>query len=228
MGRRSTSCAARQRYLSPTRHLTLVALAAAVLQHAVFSVVVYGGLLVAGFFALDVADQGLRPVRALAAFAARGPWKRWALLNANVALVVAAACALLLVAQAFWPGLRRLARWRRPWSAATVRAEYLRRRRSVRRGGTLLQIGVVALVIGTVPPVSHAFGELVGEATARGVVLAAVVALLAAAFGWSRRLEAAGVRRASSCADSPSRCSTACCCSPTRRDRPRRWDRRRG
>src|SRR4029079_1076815 len=110
-------------YLSPTRHLTLVALAAAVLQHAVFSVVVYGGLLVAGFFALDVADQGLRPVRALAAFAARGPWKRWALLNANVALVVAAVCALLLVAQAFWPGLRRLARWRRPWSAAAVRAE---------------------------------------------------------------------------------------------------------
>lgn len=138
-------------YLSPTARLTLGALLAVVLQHAFLSLAVYGGLLVGFFFLLDVADQALRPVQALAAIYAIGPWTDWMVLHANTLLLASAAGLLAFLALALLPAVF-LAWWRWRWRGPEVeRKVYLHRRQAVRHSGALLRFVALTFVVGTVP-----------------------------------------------------------------------------
>jgi hypothetical protein len=170
-------------YLSPTARLTLRSLLAVVAQHALFSLLVYGGLLVGFFFLLDVVDQALRPLQALAAIYTVGPVTDWLVLNANVLLLASAACSLLFVALSVFPSLVHAAgRWRTHGPKADERA-YVRRRRAVRRAGTLLQAMLVTFVVGTVPPVWQTWERV--------AVVMGIIALLALATTWRRQTGAA-------------------------------------
>ena len=166
-------------YLNPTARLTLRSLLAVVLQHAFFSLSVYGGLLVGFFFLLDVVDQALRPFQGLAAVYADGPLSDWVILNANALLLASAVCLLVFVTLAVLPSVfHAFERWRVGGRAAEEQA-YLRRRHAVRRAGTLLQVMFVTFIIGTVPLVWQTWERI-------GVAMGAI-ALLALAAMWRRQ-----------------------------------------
>ena len=170
-------------YLSPTARLTLRSLLAVVLQHAFFSLSVYGGLLVGFFFLLDVVDQALRPLQSLAAVYADGPWSDWILLNGNALLLASAVCLLVFATLAILPSVfHAVGRWRVGDRAAKEHA-YMRRRHAVRRAGAVLQVMLVTFALGTVPLVSQTWERI-------GIVMGAVV-LLALAAMWRRQAGAA-------------------------------------
>jgi len=171
-------------YLSPTAHLTLRALFAVVLQHALFSLLVYGGLLVGLFVALDVVDQALRPLRALGTIYADGRWTDRLLSDANALLVASAACLVLFAAQAILSPVGHALQRLRSADPPTEERAYLHRRKAVRRASTLLQATLVTGVLGTVPLAAR----LLAQCSARdGLVALAGVALVVIAATWRGR-----------------------------------------
>ena len=184
--------------LRPTARLTGRALVAAVLQHAVVSLLVYGGLLVGFFFLLDVVDQALRPLRAVAAIYAAGPWKDRIVLDLNLLLLMSAACLLLFLSQAVVPSVSHAVASRRAGDPKAQARAYVRRRRAVRRAGALLQAMLVTFVLGTVPLVSRALAGWDVHPWARGAIAGGLIvaAGFAAARSGSRGAAAGSAARA--------------------------------
>jgi hypothetical protein len=164
-------------YLDPSPRMTLLALAAVVLQQMLVSLFVYGSLLVGFFFLLDWVDRLLRPVKAIAGLYIESPTIDLLLPATNVASLVTLGLGALFVLSALWTTVATFAlRFRRDRSDVP-RRNYVIRLRSQRRATRLLRWTLLAAVVASVPLLSLVWSFWIEEAWARGTLFGVVTAL---------------------------------------------------
>jgi hypothetical protein len=164
-------------YLDPSPRMTLLALAAVVLQQMVISLFVYGSLLVGFFFLLDYADRLLRPVKAIARLYVESPTIDFLVPATNVASLVTLALAAAFVLSALWTAIATFTlRFRRD-RVDLPRRNYLIRLRSQRRATRLLRWTLFAAIVASVPILSLLLSRWIAEAWARSTVLGVVTAI---------------------------------------------------
>lgn len=169
-------------YLSPSPRLTLLSLAAVVLQEMVVSLFVYGSLLVGFFFVLRYADGLFRPVKAILGIYIEEPAVDFLLPATNLAALVAFVLAAMFVLSALWTTVASyvVALWRGQLDGG--RRNYPRRLHSQRHATRLLRWSLVAAVIASVPVISLLMSHWIDQAWARGTIFG-VVSTLAGIVG---------------------------------------------
>jgi hypothetical protein len=164
-------------YLDPSPRMTLLALAAVVLQQMLVSLFVYGSLLVGFFFLLDYVDRLLRPVKAIAGLYVESPTLDLLLPATNVASLVTFGLVALFVLSALWTTVATfLLRFRRDRSDVP-RRNYVIRLRSQRRATRLLRSTLIAAVVASVPLLSLLWSIWIEEAWARGTLFGIMTAV---------------------------------------------------
>jgi hypothetical protein len=164
-------------YLSPSRRMTLFALAAVVLQQMVISLFVYGSLLVGFFFVLDFVDRLLRPLKAILGLSVEDRAVNALLPLTNVAGLVALLLAAAFVVSALWEAVGTfLHRFRRGGLEVRQR-DYLLRLHSQLRATRLLRWSLYAVVVASVPATSLLLERWVEAVWARGALIGMVTAV---------------------------------------------------
>jgi hypothetical protein len=182
-------------YLSPSPRLTLLSLAAVVLQEMVVSLFVYGSLLVGFFFVLRWADGLLRPVKAILGIYVEEPTLDLLMPATNLAALLAFVLLAVFVVSALWTTVASYAvgLWRGQLDAG--RLNYPRRLRHQRHATRLLRWALGAAVIASVPIISLLMSQWIEQAWARGTIFG-VVSTIAGVVGTIvlRRSDAAPAR----------------------------------
>jgi hypothetical protein len=171
---------------APDGGFTLAGLLSVVGQQMLVTMLVYGGLMVVGFFVLHTLDSLLRPLKAILALQLHvEPSVVW-IDHTNFMMLVGLGFLLLYVALAPYWSLRmflasRLGRGRGDAAAGRLE-EYALRMRMERVVSAVLLIGIFGVLIGTVPLVAEWVSTWVDQRWIRGGAFG-LVATLGGAIG---------------------------------------------